>query len=211
MLIAPPRSRGAALVLAVALLLAGCSSTDDGAADEPSGGTGTLEGNRATASGVSFEVPEGWTSVDPVEVADGAADDEAVQGLAEGLGVAPEELESAIAGVDLFVFEDGGRADGFLDNINVTSPGGDLPTQDQLETEFSGLGATVGVFEEVETDLGNSVTLTYQLPVGATEVQGEVIAVEVDGASVAVTVSTTDPDLTEEIAAQVLDSLGEAE
>jgi uncharacterized protein YidB (DUF937 family) len=187
------RTGSAIAAITLALGLAGCS------ADEP-GGTGTLQGNVATAAGVSFEVPDGWEPVDPADIAEGSEGSAELSDLAERLGLEPEQLQQQMAGVDLVVFSDETDNPNFRDNVNVTSPGGRVPGEDELISQFERFNATVEEVTEADTGVGEALTLVYTFPIAGGSVRGEVIVVEVDGDAVVITVSAFDAATAAEIA-----------
>ena len=197
----------AALTLALGsgLGLAGCSSDDD----KP-GGTGTLEGNVATAAGVSFEIPEGWEAVDPSDLAAGAEGTSELADVADRLGLEPEALQQQMAGVDLIVFSDDVDNPAFRDNVNVTSPGGSVPSEDELAAQFESFNATIGEVTSSDTGVGEAITLTYTFPIQSLTVQGTAIVVEIDGEAVVITVSAAQASKAEEVSDDILDSLTEA-
>jgi hypothetical protein len=206
---------GALTALVLLVTLSACGGEDDETSDgtESPGQTasarGTVEGEVATAAGLSFEIPEDWESVDPDDVADSTDGAEGMDELADRLGLSAEEFQAQIEGVDLYVFSTETN-DGFRDNINVTSPGGSLPDVDQLRDQLTAVGATVGEVVEFDTVAGTTLMADYTLSLPNGTVAGTAVAVEVDSSTVVITVSTTDADLTEEVSDRILGSLDSA-
>jgi hypothetical protein len=195
------------LVLATVLALAGCSG-DSGGAEEPEGGdSADSSGTEVSALGLAFDVPEGWETLDPE---DAEIPEEEAAELAEGLNLTPEQFDQTVRGVDLFVVDGDGPEDGFLSNINVLGQSGSLPPDDQLEQQFSGIGAEVVDISREDTDAGEVVAVQYSLGVQENTVEGVSYLLAQDDEVVTVTVSTPDRDQSDEIGEGILASLTEA-
>lgn len=202
----------APLALATALALTGCSGDSGSGGSEETGGStseSTSEGSstEVSALGLAFEVPEGWETLDPEDAE--IPEDEAAE-LAEGLNLTPEQFDQTVRGVDLFVVDGDGPQDGFLSNINVLGQSGALPPDDQLEQQFSGIGAEVLDITREDTDAGEVVAVEYSLGVQDNTVEGVSYLLAQDEEVVTVTVSTPERSQSDEIGAGILDSLTEA-
>lgn len=195
-----------AALTVLAVLLTGCSSDGEKGSESPA----PEDDGRVSAAGISFEAPEGWEPLDADDVAEGAGEDETWSEIADRMGMTPDQLEETIRGVDLFLFSDE-SGDDFLDNINVLRvPGGQMPGDALLRQQFGQLGAEVQDLSHEETEVGDTVVLSYHLAIGSAEVEGEALYVDLGDGPVSVTISTTDRALTDELADQIKDSLAEA-
>jgi hypothetical protein len=211
----------APLLLVSVIGLAGCSSDDS----EPSGGSesssegsegaddsaesegsGAAEG-QVSALGIGFVPPEGW---EELAAEDANIPDAEAEELAGGLGLTPEQFQQTVQSVDLFVVDGEGPQDGFLSNINVLGQTGALPPQDQLEQQFAGIGAQEVAVSTEDSEVGEITAVEYSLAVQDNTVEGVSYLFARDDEVVTITVSTPDRAQTEEIGAQILDTLVEA-
>lgn len=220
------RARHLAALAATTLALSACGGGDDGASDETSSDTSTTQSetkdspedasdeeseDRVTASeaGVSFDLPDGWTSIDPNDVQDGS--DEvpgAVEDLAESQGMdAATFLENIAQSVDIMLI---GETQGdFTDNVNIIpSPG----TMDKAtaKTSLAEGGATVESVEDMETDLGPGIDATYTMSTGGTEIHGRSLSFPTDDGVAIFTVSASSADTADEVATTIRDSIDKA-
>lgn len=196
----------ASLLAATVLALAGCSSESDGGGDGSGSDGGS--GNEFSALGVSFEAPEGWESLDPEDT---GLTEEGSGEIAEGLGMTAEQLTQAVQSVDLFVVDGGGPQDGFLSNINVLGQPGQLPPEDQIEEQFTALGAQVVDVTTEDTEVGEVTAVQYSLDVQDNTVEGvSYLFAQDEEVVVTITVSTQDRATSTEIGDAIVDSLATA-
>lgn len=161
----------------------------------------------ARKSGVSFDVPDGWTAVDPAEVASSGEAPDALKEMAEAQGTTTDQLLEAMKDMDLMLV--GETTNDFADNVNVlASPA--MPTEADLKSQLEQISAKVEGTETVETDLGEALDTTYSLSAGGTTVQGRMLAVPTDSGAAMITVSTSDAATADEVATQILESVDKA-
>ncbi len=107
-----PRSRCRTALVAAALVctsLASCSSeAANGSREGEGSSSGEVDAKRVSAAGISFEVPEGWETLDAGELAEGAGENSQLAEWAEGLGITPDQLEQTVSSMDLFLVTDEG-------------------------------------------------------------------------------------------------------
>jgi len=167
----------AALALAAALVLTGCSSsapttdtnsgTDSGTVQEPTVAGAT--GDTVTGDGYSYRVPEGW-----------AVPDEDIPGFT------PDSVAADMTDTD-----------GFADNVNVVlSPAGEV-SNDLIESagvdELEGAGATeVAVQPRVQVAGAESAHISARLSQGGTDYLIEQYYASHDGQTYVVTFSFSD-------------------
>jgi hypothetical protein len=209
----PQRSRRRTALAAAAMAclpLAGCSSGGADGSGQGEGSSGEVDTRRVSAVGISFEVPDGWEELDAAEVAEGAGENETIGDIADSLGVTPDQFEQMMASIDLFLFSDEGAKQGVLDNVNVLQIPGRMPNDEQLKLQFLQFGADVLDVSHEETDLGDTAVVVYEAEFSGVAVQGEGIYVDVGDGPVAVTVSASERETTDEISEGILDTLAEA-
>ena len=161
----------------------------------------------ARKSGVSFDVPDGWTAVDPAEVASSGEAPDALKERAEAQGTTTDQLLEAMKNMDLMLV--GETTNDFADNVNVlASPA--MPTEADLKSQLEQISAKVEGTETVETDLGEALDTTYSLSAGGTTVQGRMLAVPTDSGAAMITVSTSDAATADEVATEILESVDKA-
>lgn len=161
----------------------------------------------ARKSGVSFDVPDGWTAVDPAEVASSGEAPDALKEMAEAQGTTTDQLLEAMKNMDLMLV--GETTNDFADNVNVlASPA--MPTEADLKSQLEQISAKVEGTETVETDLGEALDTTYSLSAGGTTVQGRMLAVPTDSGAAMITVSTSDAATADEVATEILESVDKA-
>lgn len=181
------------------------ASEDQSSDDEAEGsddGTAT-----AKKSGVSFDVPDGWTAVDPAEVASSGEAPEALKEMAEAQGTTTDQLLEAMKNMDLMLV--GETTNDFADNVNVlASPA--MPTEADLKSQLEQISAKVEGTETVETDLGEALDTTYSLSAGGTTVRGRMLAVPTDSGAAMITVSASDAGTADEVATEILESVDKA-
>lgn len=178
------------------------SETSDDDAEGSDDGTAT-----AKKSGVSFDVPDGWTVVDPAEVASSGEAPDALKEMAEAQGTTTDQLLEAMKNMDLMLV--GETSNNFADNINVlASPA--MPTEADLKSQLEQISAKVEGTETVETDLGEALDTTYSLSAAGTTVQGRMLAVPTDSGAAMITVSASDAGTADEVATEILDSVDKA-
>ena len=181
------------------------ASETESAGDDAEGsddGTAT-----ARKSGVSFDVPDGWTAVDPAEVASSGEAPDALKEMAEAQGTTTDQLLEAMKNMDLMLV--GETTNDFADNVNVlASPA--MPTEADLKSQLEQISAKVEGTETVETDLGEALDTTYSLSAGGTTVQGRMLAVPTDSGAAMITVSASDAGTADEVATEILESVDKA-
>lgn len=163
----------------------------------------------ASKSGVSFDAPDGWTSVDPADILNNSGDaPKALEDMAKAQGTDADTLLQSLAqSVDVMII--GETRNNFADNINVVaSP--TAPTEADLKSQLEQIGATVKGTEKVDTPLGSSLDSTYTLPAGGVTVQGRMLAIPTDQGAAIITISTSDAGTSAELAKAVLDSVEKA-
>jgi hypothetical protein len=197
------------------LLLAGCSSDDEpdasstSSADASSDASDT-DGKSVTVDGLTFEAPEGYREVDPDDVAGGQDDNDVLSDLADNMGVSTDQFLQLMRSVDLYLFDEDGAKNGFVDNINVLTQPGAVATDDQIQASFDQLGAHVEEITHETTDAGDVAQVDYTLDVQGATVAGRGMLVATDDGVVNITVSTSDPDTSDEIADRIIDTLAKA-
>lgn len=161
----------------------------------------------ARKSGVSFDVPDGWTAVDPAEVASSGEAPEALEEMAKAQGTTTDQLLEAMKNMDLMLV--GETTNDFADNVNVlASPA--MPTEADLKSQLEQISAKVEGTETVETDLGEALDTAYSLSAGGTTVQGRMLAVPTDSGAAMITVSASDAGTADEVATEILESVDKA-
>src|SRR5690606_19575157 len=106
----------------------GCSEDEPSAGDEPAAEAPPAGTQMVETDDVEFAVPEGWTVVDPDDMAEGAEGNAASEELAARMNVSPGQLQEMMRNVDLYVMTDEADAE-FNDNVNVMSVQEPLPTE----------------------------------------------------------------------------------
>lgn len=183
-------------------------AADTSEAAEPSAEEGAEEG-RVSGGGVSFALPPGWTSVEAADVKAQAEDNSAFAEAAEEMGMSAEELGAAVGQAELLLLDPDSAATGFTSNINVTLPGGALPSESEIEQQFTQIGATVTGLSTEEAGVGEVVNVVYDMSISGGEIHGEALAAEVNGELVIVTVSAAKRAETTKLADGILSSLEE--
>ena len=193
----------APLLLSVVLASGGCSGTGGGSGD--GGSDNDSSANEVSVLGIAFEVPDGW---EELELEDGDLPEEAA-GLAEGLGLTPEQFDQAVRSVDLFVVDGDGPENGFLSNVNVLDQAGAMPSDDQIEQQFQTIAEEVEVTHE-DTSVGDVVAVQYSLKVQDHGVEGVAYLFSQDDEVINITVSTPDREESQEIGDGIIATLAEA-
>lgn len=202
----------AALAGAAVLALSACGG--DGTSDESSAATtssaessaeSTPEAESATATqaGVAFDVPEGWTVVDPAKIADGSQQaPQALEDSAERQGTTAKELVAQVAeSVDVMVI-----GDTESNNVNVVaSPA--MPTEADMTSQLEGIGAKVGQIDETGTELGAALDSSYTMGQGSQQFHARMLAVPTDAGAAMITVSAGSQDTADEVAETIIDSV----
>lgn len=226
----PRRTRAARPVAALltatlGLSLVGCGSdepdtissdsspsaeTSSAAADKPDEARTETHRDRASGAGVSFDVPKGWVSVSAEVLQQRAEDSADLADAAEQTGMGIDELVETVGQAEVFLTNPDSSRAGHDDTINVMSPGGAVPSAEQIEQDFASVGASVESVTTHDSDLGEVVAAVYELSMSGTTILGEALVVEVDGEAVIITVSTHDRALTDTLADGVVASLDSA-
>jgi len=179
----------------------------DPPASEPTIPDGTTE-VESSSLGITFAVPETYTVLDPAELGDDFYQGAAIEELAARAGLTIEEFERFLKEVvELYVFAPA-AAEGFVDNVTVASvPSPDLPTAEQLQQTFEGLGAqnlTVDPGSQRGLDYLQSV---YELPIGQQVVYGADLHILIDGTPVEITATAGTRQTADDLGALVLDTV----
>jgi len=87
---------------------------------------------------------------------------------------------------------------------------GRMPNDEQLKLQLLHFGADLRDISHEKTDVGKVTAVSYEVDFGSGPVQGEGIYVDVGDGPVAVTVTSSDRDTTDEVADQILDTMAEA-
>ena len=125
----------------------------------------------APTANISFAIPEDWQPL-------GNLTDEQVETLASGSGVTADELRNTTEQLDIFYFATTPDEQGFSPNINVakqTSPGGQKPTEAQIQAVLQQESATMDSYETVQTANGEGYMAAYTLPAATGEVKGALL------------------------------------
>ena len=201
----PPRRGRSALAAGVlALALAGCSFDGAGGGDASPEDAAT---KRVAAAGISFEVPASWEEVDPEERAEDMGEDSALNEYADQLGIAPDQLEQAMGGLDLVLVSGEDEPPG---NLNVVRVAGRMPTDRLAERDISRVGGDVHEIHREQTGLGETLIVVYELDVNGTRVAGQTIFVDAADGLVSISFGSADDETAEDLADGVLDTLREA-
>lgn len=160
----------------------------------------------ATKSGLTFDVPDGWETIDPSALADKPEDaPESIKTMAEDAGMPVDQfLQNLSTAIDVLVM--GEAEDGYAQNINVVAGPAAVDTT-QLKANLEQQNATITGTEEIKTEAGTTPMATYTMPVGDQTVHGAMIAAPSDSGAGIITVSTLDEGDTEEIAKTITDSV----
>lgn len=188
------------------------SPSESGSASEtPSAsGSGSEEGGEGTATatkaGVSFDVPDGWTVVDPAKIADGSQEaPQALEDSAKRQGTTAKQLVAQVAqSVDVMVIGD--TEGGFGNNVNVVaSPA--MPTKSDMTSQLQQIGAEVGEVEETDTELGSALDSSYTMGQGSQQFHARMLAVPTDSGAAMITVSAGSEGTADEVATSIIDSV----
>lgn len=219
----------AALAAASALTLSACGGGGEDSGEETSTSSATSEdsegsgedtsdegndeeadaGGDVTAekSGVTFDVPEGWTTVNPSALLEeeGGQVPAELEEMAKAQGTTGEQLLQNLAqSVDVMVI--GETSEGFADNVNVVaSP--QMPAESDVEAQLEQTGATVSGTEEVETSVGTALATDYTLSMGGKSVHGRMLAVPSDNGAAMITASTLSADESAKVATTIIESI----
>jgi len=169
------------------------------------------EGHRVRVDGLSFEVPRGWTTLDPDDVADRAGSSKTLSALANRVGMTNDQVVQRMRAVDAVLYRDEGVRNGLVDTISVfTVPGAGLPDEEALEQEFLRLGADVHVMRRQPTDAGDTIVAEYSIAVGGHVSETEVVVVDTGVSVVSVTVRASERATVEDLGGRVVDTLAGA-
>ena len=200
------RTIAAAACLAAMTLTGACASDSSSkASDEPSTSSYTVE-----EAGISFDLPADWDNLDQDTLQEAMSDNEVMDEMTDRMGMTSEQLQQMMSSNLVLYAAAPHAADGFLDNANVMVFDEALPNAGTFELQYRSLGASEITSEDATTEVGDGYRTTYVLTMGETTVHGEVIALEVDGKSVVITISGHDAGDTADLADDVADSLAPA-
>lgn len=192
------------------------SSEDTGAASESPSEEESEEsseapsGDTVSGAGVSFTQPEGWTAINPAEMQKQSKGSPELKEMADKMGIPPEQLSASMGQAELVLLDPQSAKQGFANNINVVAPGGAMPPPEEIEQQFTQLGATVNDVTTEESEIGEVTRVAYVLEAAQTKVSGTSLALDRDGELVTITISTTDEATTTQVADDIIASLGEA-
>lgn len=175
--------------------------------ETPEGSDAAAEGTvTAQKSGLSFEVPDGWETIDPSALAQNSDEaPKALKDMAKSSGMSLDEfLQGMSQSIDVMAL--GESKNGFAQNVNVIANPSALTAAD-LKASLKQQKATVSTTEEVDTPEGKATVATYTLKVGSQTVEGQMAAVPSDSGAGVITVSTIDKDETAEIMDSILKSV----
>lgn len=229
------RTTLAAVALAGALALTGCSSTGSDSADS-SASTGAADSagssqttaamekpttKETTAAPVTPEVPAGHKEVTAPTAGIsfavpedwqplGDLSDEQVELLASGSGMTADQFRSTTEQLDIFYFATTPDEQGFSPNINVakeTSPGSQKPTEAQIQATLQQQSATIDSYETVQTANGEGYRAAYTLPAANGDIKGTLLLLpNATGNLTVIYVSGSSTEQTKEIADNVVAS-----
>lgn len=201
------RTIAAAACLAVVSLTGACSG-DGGSSDSAKGPTSH---SFTVAEGkVSFDLPSDWDDLDQDKLQEAMSDNKVMDEMTDRMGMTSDQLKQMMS-TSLVLYAAAPHAvDGFLDNLNVMVFDEALPKAGTFELQYRGLGASDISSEDVTTDVGDGYRTTYLLEMGGAEIHGEVLALEVDGQAVVITMSGHDAGEIADLADDVSASLATA-
>jgi hypothetical protein len=211
-----PPLRGLVAAAALVLLATSCSGSDgdgDAGDGEPTAASSSSGSDAETVAsgGVTFEVPSGFSTVDADDIADDEDFEERYGDIVADLGVTTDQFRAQLSTVDVFLFDDGGPENGFLDNVNaIAQDGGTAPDDDEIQSAYGQMGAELGEIRHPDSPVGEVVDVDYTLPVQDTDVAGRAILVTTDDGVVTITVSTGEREAADALGDGILDSLAEA-
>lgn len=180
--------------------------------EESEEGDDAASGDAVTASKsqLTFELPDGWETVDPNELLkDTGNAPQSLKDQAEASGQSLDQLLKNLAStVDVMAM--GETKSGFTENINVI-PQPQTMTESTLKTSYEQQGGKVTGSEEIDTSVGSAPAVTYTMSGGSgLSVRGAAVAIPTDEGSAIITVSTLDDKATEEILDTITESVKKA-
>ena len=184
------------------VLLSGCELPN--LFDKPDEVT-IVDPNTVYVQGLSFARAPGFQEVKAADLVNGAQADADAQKYAASLGMDKAAFIRLMSSYDLYLIDRKVKR-AYPDNISVSSPGGAMPDDKALASQFAAIGATRVNVDHVKTDLGEVTTATFMLRVGRRAAYGEVILVDHHG-PVVITASSSKPKGATKLAKQILDSL----
>jgi hypothetical protein len=141
--------------------------------------------------GLSFELPEGWITLDAKKALSGGGENPFLKDLADRLGTTPAQLvQSFSTYVQTFSVSGGGARHGFLSNVNSVGQDTDL-NDEQIKLQLATIGAKPGAVQHATTDAGDVARVPYRLRSSGVTVDAVALAVHADGATVVITVSAS--------------------
>ena len=201
------RTIAAAACLAAMTLTGACSSDSSSkASDEPSTSSYTVE-----EAGISFDLPADWDNLDQDTLKEAMSDNEVMDEMTDRMGMTSEQLQQMMSS-NLVLYATAPHAtDGFLDNANVMVFDEALPNAGEHQAAVPQPRRQRDHLRG--RDHGGRRRLPHDVPPDDGRdhgVHGEVIALEVDGKSVVITISGHDAGDTADLADDVADSLAPA-
>jgi hypothetical protein len=222
--------RAVGLAAIAALTLAGCGSSgdgdtepraaasettsqpSDGPSDEPSAteqtstatDTQTVE---VTKFGISFQLPEGWITLDAKKALEGGGQNAFLEEMADKLGTTQDQLVKSFSTiVQTLSVSDEGAVHGFLTNVNTVGQEAEL-NDDQIKLQLASIGAKPGPIDHATSEAGDVTRVPYDLAAKAMTVRAVALAVHADAGTVVVTVSSSTSAEAGRIADQIQASL----
>lgn len=195
---------------------AGSGSQASGASDSPVAAGKSTPAADATRSftvdeaRLAFDLPADWKKFDQGKMREALSNSSVMDDLNSRVGVSREQFQQLLSS-NIVVFLTAPQAvDGFLDNVNVGVFDQPLPGAGVFELQYRALGATHVRSKHVSTKVGDGFSTAYILEAGGQRVQGQAIALEVDGRTVVITVSSSDGRETDDLVSGIRDSLAPA-
>jgi len=198
----------ASSLLAAVLLLpvSGCDLVDK--LDESGSSTQVVE---IPGQGVSFEAPEDWDALDSSVVADAGASNGAWDEIADRMGIEPQQMKNLLEQTDVFIAAPHAEG-GVLSNINALHFDGEsLPSEATFKMQFRSLGATDIDSMPLSTDVGDGYRVEYSLNLKGQDMNGTALVLKRGTVILDITVTSSSPDTTEELADQIVNSLAETD
>lgn len=206
------RAGALGLLLTAALLLTGCGGASPKAAGTSPSGPGTASAKthgtvvKVTKYGISFELPQGWISLDAKQVL--AMPNEVMDKLANRFGITTAKLRELFSRqIQTYSVTNQGMVDGFLDNANSVGVHIADVTDDQLKLGLIALRATIGTITHATSTVGPVTRVPYQISIEGHQVHATAIVVDTGDDIVTITIATHADQTTTAIADQIQSSL----
>jgi hypothetical protein len=162
---------------------------------------------RVESGGIALEVPARWLELDAAQLADGAAGAPELAELAARSGITVDQFVASMKGVELALFNDDAATGRYLDNLTVLSVAAPQLTGTTVEFALMQMGASDVLSTHVSTALGDAISATYELRVGATTIHGVMVVVRTGDRASAITISAHDAATARSLAEVVTDTV----